>query len=132
MCSACQRKGVDACHFEEPAARTARAGSLVEAVSLLNCLSPSQLNSALLSLSEFDRESEVITTLREVVRITAQPSLDIPRLPTSFARILEAKHPFTYPVFEPIDPNEANNHLKRLVTPRSKPFNHHENMPYAT
>lgn len=108
-----------------------KAGYLIEAIGLLNCLPPDQLSPTLLSLIDLERDVEVITTLRDLAKIAAQPTVALPGAETTFTRMLETKHPFTYPVFEPIDPNEPSNHLKRLVTPRTRVLYEHENMPYG-
>jgi hypothetical protein len=102
---------------------------LVEAIGLLNSLTPAEANLTLLKLVDVDRDAEIIATLRDVASITSRSSADVHETSTSFARMLEAKHPFTYPVFEPIDPKGPSDHLKRLVNPIRKSYYHNENMP---
>jgi hypothetical protein len=92
---------------------------LLEAVWLLNTLTPAQATATLSSVAGHHDSADVMTTIRQAADVAAQQldsSLGLIGGPSSFTRELTARHPFTYPGDQGIGPEAAEELLKDLLS----------------
>lgn len=90
---------------------------LLEAVGLLNTLTPSGAIATLLSVADRDSSTEVIDAIRKAADKAAQESNCSHELAgtTPSVQELASRHPFTYPQQTAVDPEDATQLAKNLL-----------------
>lgn len=131
LCTACFRKGLEQCHYEEPSTKDKHAGLLQEGIRLLLSMQPSSSSSALLAVGDLERDTEIIDKLRDLASTTSLQTAYGTGPATGFARFLERKHQFSYPILAPTSPREPGDSLRRLLAPTTGVRTSHKNIPYV-
>jgi hypothetical protein len=117
-CRSCTRKGHE-CIYEDPNKGPRNGDMLLEAVRLLNPLTPAQATATLSSVAGHHDSTDVMNTIRQAADVAGRQvdsSLGLTGGPSSFTRELTARHPFTYPGDPGIGPEAAEELLKELLS----------------
>jgi hypothetical protein len=131
LCTACFRKGLEQCHYEEPSTKDKHAGLLQEGIRILLSMQPSSTSSALLAVGDLERDTEIIDKLRDLASTASLQTAYGTGPATGFARFLERKHQFSYPILAPTSPREPGDSLRRLLAPATGAPTSHKIMPYV-
>jgi hypothetical protein len=129
VCTACFRKGLEQCHYEEPSTKDKHAGFLQEGIRLLLSMDPSSASSALLAVGDLEIDTDIIDKLRDIASTTSLQTAYGTGPAAGFSRFLERKHQFSYPILAPTSPREPGDSLKRLLSPFTGARRFYENIP---